>query len=87
MIIRFLVSETFITPPTKEVLELIPAEQARVKELTEQGLLEAIYVGADRVHVWMIWNCESQAQLEDLHKTLPLHDYLHSDSALLADRA
>jgi hypothetical protein len=36
---RFLVSETFITPPTKEVLELIPAEQASVKELTEQGYM------------------------------------------------
>jgi muconolactone delta-isomerase len=84
---RFLVSETFITPPTKEVFELIPAEQARVKELTAQGVVEATYVAADNSGVWVIWNCESQAQLEEVHETLPLHSYLQSVITLLAERA
>jgi hypothetical protein len=39
---RFLVKESFSTTPTKEVLELIPAEQAKVKDLAMQGVVETI---------------------------------------------
>ena len=60
---RFLTKESFKAPPTAEVQALIPAELARTKELTEQGLLEAVYVAADRSGAWLIWNCESQAVL------------------------
>ena len=84
---RFLVKEMFSAPPTKEVLELIPAEQARGKELAEQGVVETHYAAADNSAMWFVWNCESQAALEEIHKTLPLHDYLQSDITLLADRA
>ncbi len=36
---RFLTKETFKAPPTAEVQALMPAEIAKVKELTEQGLI------------------------------------------------
>ena len=84
---RFLVKDSFNGPPTEEVLGLIPAEQARIKELTKQGVVEAFYAAADKSAAWVIWNCESQADLEEGHKTLPLHDYLTSDITLLADGA
>lgn len=82
---RFLVKESFIAPPTPELMELIPAEQARVGELVAEGTIEAVYAAADNTAMWLVWNVESQNALNVAHKTLPLHDYLQSEVALLAD--
>jgi len=82
---RFLTKETFKAPPTAEVQALIPAEMAKVKELTEQGLLAAVYVAADQSGAWMVWNVDSQAALEEAHNTLPLHPYLNSEITVLAE--
>ncbi|MBV7334780.1 muconolactone Delta-isomerase family protein [Chloroflexi bacterium TSY] len=82
---RFLIKSTFKAPPTDEVLALIPVEQAKVKELAEQGLFEALYVADDRSAAWGVWNCDSQDALEELHETLPLHNYLNIDITLLSD--
>ena len=82
---RFLSTETFKAPPTAEVQALIPAEQARVKELTEQGTIKAVYVAADQSSAWMVWNVDSQAALEETHNTLPLHPYLNSEITVLAE--
>ena len=82
---RFLTTETFKAPPTEEVLAVMPAEQAKVKELTEQGTVEALYVAADQSSAWMVWNVDSQAALEEAHSTLPLHPYLNSEIKVLAE--
>lgn len=84
---RFLTKESFRAPPTSEVLALIPAEQARVKELVDQGVVEAAYAAADNTAMWLIWHCESQAGLEEAHETLPMHEYLRSDVTQLVDGA
>ena len=76
---RFLTRETFKAPPTAEVQALIPAEIAKAKELTEQGLIAAVYVAADQSGAWMVWNVDSQAALEETHNTLPLHPYMNSE--------
>ena len=83
---RFLTKESFKAQPTAEVAALIPAEQAKVKELAQQGVVEAAYAAADKSAMWLIWNCASREALEDLHKTLPMHDYLASDITLLAEK-
>ena len=70
---RFINKKTFKAPPTAEVQALIPAEIAKVKELTEQGLIAAVYTAADLSSVWVVWNVDSQAALEETHSTLPLH--------------
>ncbi len=82
---RFLTKETFKAPPTAEVQALMPAELAKVKELTEQGLISAFYIAADRSGAWMVWNVDSQAALEEAHSTLPLHPYLDSEITELGD--
>ena len=84
---RFLTRESFSAPPTEEVTKLIPAEQAKIAELAAQGVVEAVYAAADNSAMWLIWNRESQADLEEAHKTLPLHDYLQTDITLLVDGA
>ena len=82
---RFLTTETLKAPPTAEVQALMPAELAKVKELTEQGMIEALYIAADRSGAWMVWNVDSQAALEEAHNTLPLHPYLNSEITVLAE--
>lgn len=82
---RFLTKETFKVPPTAEVKALIPAEQAKVKELTEQGLIEAVYVAADQSGAWIVWNVDSQAALDEAHNTLPLHPHLNSEITELSE--
>ena len=77
--------KTFKAPPTAEVQALIPAEIAKVKELTEQGLISAFYIAADRLGAWMVWNVDSQAALEEAHNTLPLHPYMNSEITVLAE--
>ena len=62
---QFLVSTTFKAPPTAEVEALIPAEDAKLGELTELGLLAAAYAAADMSHFWTVWNVDSQAALEE----------------------
>ena len=76
---RFMTKETFKVPPTEEVKAILPAEIAKVKELTQQGLIEAFYVAADQSGAWVIWNVDSEAVLEETHNTLPLHPYMNSE--------
>ena len=82
---RFLAKETFKAPPTAEVQALIPAEIAKVKELTEQGLISAVYTAADLSSAWIVWNVDSQAALEEARNTLPLHPYNDSEVTLLME--
>ena len=82
---RFLTREVFAAAPTPEVMALIPAEQARVKELKEQGTIEALYVAADQSGAWMIWNVDSKEALDQHHHTLPLHPYMKSEITVLSE--
>ncbi len=77
---RFLTKETFKTQPTKEVQALMPAEMAKAKDLIEQGLIEKSYTAADMTATWIIWNVESETELNELHDSLPLHPFMNSDS-------
>ena len=83
---RFLVKNTLKEGPTEEVKALIPAEQARTKELSQEGLVEALYIAADMSGAWLVWNVDSKDALEGVHKTLPLHDHVDQDITLLADQ-
>lgn len=62
---RFMLTATWKQPPDEEVMALIPAEEARPKELEEQGIQEAIYFAANQSAVWCIWNCESEDEIKE----------------------
>ena len=55
---------------------LIPKEQEHIRELMSQGIVEAIYVSADRTMVWLIMKGESKQQLEQELNTFPLYPYM-----------
>ncbi len=48
---RFMVDITFIPQHQSEIAALVPKEQAHIKTLMEQGIVQAIYISADRSHV------------------------------------
>ena len=55
---------------------LLPKEQEHVKALMGKGIVEAIYVSADRTVVWLLMNGESREQLEQELSTFPLYPYM-----------
>ena len=74
---RFMITFTWKEPPNEEVMALMPAEEARGKELGEQGIAEAPEIAADMSMIWVVWNCSSQDQVQELLETLPLYKYLN----------
>jgi len=55
---------------------LIPQEQEHIKVLMTKGIVEAIYISADRTMVWLIMKGESKEQLEQELSTFPLYPYM-----------
>ncbi len=82
---RFLTKETFKAAPTAEVQALMPAEMAKVTELTEQGLIETVYTAADMSAAWIVWSVESEDALNDAHNSLPLHPFMNSETVELLE--
>ena len=69
---------TIMYDPTRraESLTHLPAEQARVKELTDAGTLLALYVQADLSRAWLVLQGADEATLRQIVETLPLHDFV-----------
>jgi muconolactone delta-isomerase len=55
---------------------LIPKEQEHIRALMGQGIVEAIYISADRTIVWLVMKGESREQLEKDLSTFPLYPYM-----------
>jgi len=82
---RCLVSSSFV-PGTEEArAALLPAEQAHVRKLMEQGVLEAGYLSADRSHLWMVLRSESQDQVQQVLRALPFYPFMKPELTPLLD--
>ncbi|MEM7117549.1 MAG: muconolactone Delta-isomerase family protein, partial [Chloroflexota bacterium] len=68
-------------------MALMPAEQQRGVELFQQGIAEAAYQAADQSvdgwAAWAVWNCDSRDALDDVVKTLPMHQFFNYDVTVL----
>jgi muconolactone delta-isomerase len=76
---QFMATISFDTARLAEVEQGLPAEQARVRELQQQGLLETLYVpdGAGApAGVWVVFNGESREAVEHIIRNLPLYPYM-----------
>ncbi|HEY1351980.1 MAG TPA: muconolactone Delta-isomerase family protein [Ktedonobacteraceae bacterium] len=63
----------------------VPAEQAHVQRLKEQGVIEGIYVSLDGAHGWTVLRGESQEQIKQTLRTFPLFPYMHTELVRLFD--
>jgi muconolactone delta-isomerase len=73
---KFMVSASLRAQDQKEMLALVPQEQAHIQVLQEQGTIEVHYLGADRLHVWVVMRGESQDQVQKVLESFPLYPYV-----------
>ena len=76
---QFMASILLDTARRSEVERTLPAEQARVRELQQQGVLDALYVpdGAGApAGLWVVFNGESRDAVEHIIQSLPLYPYM-----------
>jgi muconolactone delta-isomerase len=66
-----------------EIQALIPQEQAHIKALMEGGIVEALYISADRSHVWIVMQGESEELVLQALQSLPLYPYMQPEITLL----
>ncbi len=83
---RFMLTFTWKQPPGEEVMAVMPAEEARGRELVAQGIAEEAEVAADQSTYWTVWNCASQEEVEETLKTLPMYDFVNVAIAPLAPK-
>ncbi len=83
---EFMVSINFRTQDRAEILAHVPQEQARIRELREQGVVKALYLGADGSHVWIVMQGESQNQVQKDLESLPLYPYMEVAITALSGR-
>ena len=55
---------------------LLPKEQKHIRALMSRGIVEAIYISADRTVVWLLMKGESKEQLEQELSAFPLYPYM-----------
>lgn len=73
---RFMVEMRFHADDPAAMRALIPAEQAHVRELTEQGTLHGLYLAADGSRGWMVMQGDSEENIQQLLADFPSRPYM-----------
>lgn len=81
---KMLATMSFDTARRAESSQLIPQEQARIRELTEAGTVLALYLQADLARVWLVLQGDDETAIRQAIESLPLHGFItHLDLATL----
>jgi|SRR5712692_5283365 len=73
---RMMITIHFDPQQFEAMSALLPKEQEHIRALMSKGIVEAIYVSADRTVVWLLMKGESREQLEQELSTFPLYPYM-----------
>jgi muconolactone delta-isomerase len=73
---EFIVSGSFDPHDQEEILARLPQEQAHIHVLQEQGTIQALYLSADRSHVWLVIRGASQDEVQKTLESFPLYPYV-----------
>ena len=73
---EFMVSGSFYPHDQEEILTRLPQEQAHIHVLQEQGTIQALYLSADRSHVWLVIRGASQDEVQKTLEAFPLYPYV-----------
>jgi muconolactone delta-isomerase len=82
---RSLVRMSFIPGTEDARAALLPTEQAHVRKLMQQGVVEAGYLAADRSHAWMVVQGASQDHIQQVLRALPFYPYIELELTPLLD--
>ena len=72
---KFMISVLYKGGFPEEAAALLPAERARVKALKEQGVLEAVYLAADRSKAWFVAHNASREEALAVLETMALRPF------------
>ena len=70
-----MVTMTFDPARRAEIVAHVPAEQVRIRELTGQGMVEALYIAQAQDRVWLVLRGETEEDVRQAVASLPLHAY------------
>ncbi len=77
---KYMVLVTFDRRDENAFNATIPAEQAHVQKLLEEGTIEGIYVSLDGAHGWTVLRGETREQIEQkILPTFPLFPYMSTE--------
>lgn len=82
---KYMVDVTFVPGQQEAIAALLPAEQAHVRRLLEQGVMDRIHVAADRSHIWVAVKGETQDDVRHTMSELPLYPYMQLEYTPLLD--
>jgi muconolactone delta-isomerase len=82
---RCMVTVGFVHRQQDAIAARMPAEQAHVRELTEQGVIEAINIAADRSRVWLVMQGDSEDHVRQMMAAFPLYPYMELEVAPLLE--
>jgi muconolactone delta-isomerase len=82
---KYMVNVTFVPGEQETISALLPAERAHVGRLLEQGVMDRIHVAADRSHIWVAVNGETQDDVRQTMSELPLYPYMQLEYTPLLD--
>ena len=84
---QYLVNVSFVPVQQEAIAALMPAEQAHVRKLLDQGVFGALHIAADRSHIWVAVNGESEEDVRQTMSELPLYPYMQLEYTPLLDLA
>ena len=82
---KYMVDVTFVPGQQEAIAALLPAERAHVRRLLEQGVMDRIHIAADRSHIWVAVNGETQDDIRHTMSELPLYPYMQLEYTPLLD--
>lgn len=82
---KYMVTVAFDRRDESAFNAIIPAEQAHVKKLLDEGIIEGIYVSLDGAHGWTVLRGETREQVEQILPTFPLFPYMSTKLIQLFD--
>jgi len=80
-----MVTISFVQGQQEERAALLPAEQAHVKRLMEQGVMETGYLSGDGAHAWMVLRGESPEHVRQTMSALPFYPFMELELTPLRD--
>jgi muconolactone delta-isomerase len=80
-----MVTVGFVQGQQEAIAARMPAEQAHVRELMEQGVIEAINIAADRSRVWLVMQGDSEDHVRQMMAAFPLYPYMELEVAPLLE--
>jgi muconolactone delta-isomerase len=81
----FMVESRFAAAPAPDILALLPAEQARGRELDAQGVRRHLFVAADKSASWQVFQVQSREDLDPIMASYPFHPYMSDKMTELSE--